>query len=85
MSTVTTTSPAIAAQTVRGRLVAVLASLGRHINNLVAAFIAEHERRAAIETLQHLNDRELRDIGLTRADIHGALAEKTRERIRRWS
>jgi uncharacterized protein YjiS (DUF1127 family) len=35
----------------------------------VAAFVAWREKRAAINELQMLTDRELADIGLTRADV----------------
>jgi uncharacterized protein YjiS (DUF1127 family) len=86
MSTVTTiTSLAMAAQAVRGGGVVVLASLGPHIKHWIAAAIIEWERRADIDALRNLGDRELKDIGLRRGDIDAALAEAASERRRRLS
>jgi uncharacterized protein YjiS (DUF1127 family) len=87
MSTVTTTitSLAMAAQALRGAGVAVLASLGRYLRHAIAAAIIERERRAAVEALRHLGDRELKDIGLCRGDIDAALAETASERVLRLS
>jgi uncharacterized protein YjiS (DUF1127 family) len=86
MRTVTTiTSLAMAAQALRGGGIAVLASLGRTIKHWIAAAIIEWERRADIDALRNLGDRELKDIGLHRGDIDAALAESASERRRRLS
>jgi uncharacterized protein YjiS (DUF1127 family) len=84
MSTVTT-SPSWATQAIRGTIATVLASLGRHLNRWIAAVIAEQERRAGIDALRRLSDRELKDIGLSRGGVDAALAENASERMRRLS
>ena len=47
--------------------------LGDCINHWLAAWIARHEREAARKMLLSFGDRQLRDIGLSRSQIDGAL------------
>jgi hypothetical protein len=54
----TTTSFGMAVRTVREGATTLLAPLGRHINNWVAAAIARRERQAAMLTLRSLRDRQ---------------------------
>jgi uncharacterized protein YjiS (DUF1127 family) len=49
------------------------AYLGDCINNWLAAWIARQEREAARKALVSFSDRQLRDIGLCRAQIEEAL------------
>ncbi|HUN42624.1 MAG TPA: DUF1127 domain-containing protein [Acetobacteraceae bacterium] len=46
------------------------ASKPRGFRALIAAFRAWREKQAAIAELHMMTDRELTDIGLTRADVH---------------
>ena len=66
----------------RRRLAIFLGRLGRLLDDWVAFIIADFERRAEIAALQHLSDRQLKDIGLYRGQIEGALAEASRDRLR---
>ena len=68
--------------TVRRGVDILLTRIGRLINCWTAAAIARHERQADLFALRHLNDRELKDIGLYRGDIVGNLAEAAKYRIR---
>jgi uncharacterized protein YjiS (DUF1127 family) len=43
-----------------------------YLASLVRGFAAWRQYRAAVRELAHLDDRTLRDIGLTRSDIHRA-------------
>jgi uncharacterized protein YjiS (DUF1127 family) len=54
----------------------------RVVNNFVAAIIAQREQQANLTILRALSDRELRDMGLTRGQIAGGLAEAAKERAR---
>jgi uncharacterized protein YjiS (DUF1127 family) len=56
--------------------------LGRLVDDWVAHIIADFERRAEIAALQHLSDQQLKDIGLYRGHIEGALDEASRDRLR---
>jgi uncharacterized protein YjiS (DUF1127 family) len=56
--------------------------LGRFINGLVAAVIAERERQAQLTILRRLSDRDLQDIGLYRSEIGYGLAEAAKIRSR---
>jgi uncharacterized protein YjiS (DUF1127 family) len=49
----------------------LLKRMGRLLNHWLSAVIAERARQADIFVLRHLNDRELKDIGLTRSDLVG--------------
>jgi uncharacterized protein YjiS (DUF1127 family) len=53
-----------------------LPSKPRGLRALVAAFAAWREKRAALNELQMLTDRELADIGLSRADLPRVFDEK---------
>jgi uncharacterized protein YjiS (DUF1127 family) len=52
---------------------AVLGSTMRAIVRLAVKAIAEHHTRRAVRDLQHLDDRLLRDMGLTRGTIEHAV------------
>jgi len=54
----------------------------RLIDNAVAAAMADCQRRADLELLRHLSNRELKDIGLYRSQIECGLADAARERAR---
>jgi uncharacterized protein YjiS (DUF1127 family) len=45
-------------------------------STLASAFKAQRERRAAFHELNNLNDRELADLGIARADIRAVLSGK---------
>ena len=90
MTMLNNTSPyAVAAPGIRRGAAVFLARFGRLINRWIAALIAHRERQAALVELQHLSDRGLKDIGISRSEIGDALAERSRERSRmrqfRWS
>ena len=70
------------AATIRRALRFVMTRLGHLINRWVAAEIARRTRAADIALLRQLNDRELKDIGLTRGDLREGLAEAAKCRIR---
>ena len=69
--TMTTNIPNSAATVPIGRKFA--AYLGDCINHWLAAWIARQEREAARKVLLSFSDRQLRDIGLFRSQIDGAL------------
>lgn len=54
----------------------------RVVNNVIAAVIAQREHQAQLTILRQLTDRELRDIGLSRGNIGGGLAEAAKDRTR---
>jgi uncharacterized protein YjiS (DUF1127 family) len=81
MTLLTTTRSNVAIST-RRRFFVVLRQFGRLVDHWVASVIAEFERRAEIAALGHLNDRQLKDIGLSRGQIEGALDEACRDRLR---
>jgi uncharacterized protein YjiS (DUF1127 family) len=54
----------------------------RVVNNFVAAIIAQREHQANLAIPRALSDRELRDMGLSRSQIAGGLAEAAKERAR---
>ena len=54
----------------------------RAVNNFVATIIAQREQQANLTILRSLSDRELRDMGLTRSQVAGGLAEAAKERAR---
>ncbi|WP_458151279.1 DUF1127 domain-containing protein [Bradyrhizobium sp. UFLA05-109] len=54
----------------------------RIVNNFVAAIIAQRERQTARTILRSLSDRELRDMGLSRSQIAGGLADAAKDRAR---
>jgi uncharacterized protein YjiS (DUF1127 family) len=59
-----------------------LTGMGRTLKRWIAAVIAERARQADIIVLRQLNDRELKDIGLTRGDLREGLMEAARSRNR---
>ena len=64
MTTIDTTAPRSAAIAIAPRVTRALARLSDALADRAA-------RRATRRALAHLDDRELADIGLTRADVHG--------------
>jgi uncharacterized protein YjiS (DUF1127 family) len=61
----------------------LLVRIRRRVNNWVAAALAHRERQAALVALRHLNDRELKDIGLYRCQIDDAIAAAAQARLQR--
>jgi uncharacterized protein YjiS (DUF1127 family) len=59
------------------------ARLRRIVNGWVGALIARYERHAAMAALRHLDDRELKDIGLYRGEIDDAIARASQARLQR--
>jgi uncharacterized protein YjiS (DUF1127 family) len=47
--------------------------MNSHIKSLIAWFAERHRRRRELEELFRMDDRQLRDIGLTRLDRHRLL------------
>jgi uncharacterized protein YjiS (DUF1127 family) len=82
MTLMTTTTRSHAATTTRRRLSVFMRRLGRLLDGCVASIIAELERRAEIDALRRLSDRQLKDIGLYRGQIEGGLKEAARDRLR---
>jgi uncharacterized protein YjiS (DUF1127 family) len=79
--TMLNTAPRYAAPTIRRGIAFFLARIGRSFNGWIAAVIAHRERQASLVALRHLNDRELKDIGINRCDIGDGLAERARARL----
>jgi uncharacterized protein YjiS (DUF1127 family) len=75
------TAPRYAVPTARRGPPTFPTRLGRLFNRWVAAMIAHRERQAALAALRYLSDRDLRDIGVYRCEIDGALAEKVLARL----
>lgn len=80
--TLLTTTRSNAATSIRRRLIVFRRQFGRVVDDWIARIIARFERRAEIVKLQHLSDRQLKDIGLYRGHIEGALDEAARDRLR---
>jgi uncharacterized protein YjiS (DUF1127 family) len=59
-----------------------LAHLRRFINRFFAAVIARHERHAARAVLHQLDDRQLTDLGIYRAQIGSSLEDLAQTRAR---
>jgi uncharacterized protein YjiS (DUF1127 family) len=76
LSNITDTSPIAVQRSTRN----FARGIFRVINNFVAAIIAHRERQANLTILRSLSDRELWDMGLTRCQIAGGLAEAAKER-----
>ena len=53
--------------------------IGRQVARLVTAFKADMKSRAAEDQLRRMSDRELADLGLTRAEIEFAVREVSGE------
>jgi uncharacterized protein YjiS (DUF1127 family) len=58
------------------------AHLRRLINRFIASVIARHERHAARVALHRLDDRELKDFGICRAQIDSNLEDLAQTRAR---
>ena len=65
-----------------GELRVWLARLRRFINRFLAAVIARHERHAARAALHRLDDRQLKDLAMTRSQIESQLEELAQTRAR---
>jgi uncharacterized protein YjiS (DUF1127 family) len=59
-----------------------LAHLRRFINRCFAAVIARHERHAARAELDRLDDRQLKDFGISRTQIESSLEDLAQTRAR---
>lgn len=59
-----------------------LAHLRRFINRFFAGVIARHERNAARAVLHRLDDRQLKDLGIYRAQIESSLEDLAQTRAR---
>ena len=59
-----------------------LAHLRRFINRFFAAVIARHARHAARAELYRLDDRQLTDLGICRAQIESSLEDLAQTRAR---
>ena len=57
-------------------------SIFRVVSNFVAAIIAQREHQANLTVLRSLSDRDLRDMGFSRSQITGGLAEAAKARAR---
>jgi uncharacterized protein YjiS (DUF1127 family) len=80
--TILTTIPTSATRPFTWRTAVLLARLRRLINRFIAAAIARHERHAARAALHRLDDRQLQDIAMTRAEIDSRLEELAQMRAR---
>ena len=58
--------------------------LFRRIANAAYALLGYLERRAAIKTLNELDDRALRDIGITRCQIEDAVGGSMKSELMRY-
>ena len=76
-----TTGYTPASGTVRTAIGYFLSRVGCLINRFVAALIEQRARQANLVLLRSFSDRELRDIGLDRANLEGGLAEAGRLRL----
>ena len=73
---------ATAAFAIQRRVLFFLKAVDRTLKRWMAAVIAERARQADIIVLRQLNDRELKDIGLTRGDLREGSIEAARTRNR---
>ena len=80
--TMLTTIPTSATRPFAWRTLIWLARGRRFINRFFAAVIARHERHAVRAALHRLDDRELKDIGIYRAQIESRLEELAQTRAR---
>ena len=80
--TMLTTIPSSATRPFAWRTAVLLARLRRLTNRFFAAVIARHERHAKREALRRLDDRQLRDIGMSRTQIESSLEELAEMRAR---
>ena len=80
--TMLTTIPTPSTRPFAWRTAIRLARMRRLINRFLAAVIARHERHAAREALRRLDDRQLKDFGIYRAQIDSSLEELAQIRAR---
>ena len=80
--TVLTNMQTTAARPFALRAAVRLAHLRRFINRFFAAVIARHERHAARGALHQLDDRQLTDLGIYRAQIESSLEDLAQTRAR---
>ena len=80
--TILTTIPTSATRPFAWRTAVWLARGRRFINRFFAAVIARHERHAARVALHRLDDRQLRDLAMTRSEIESRLEELSQTRAR---
>jgi uncharacterized protein YjiS (DUF1127 family) len=67
---------------IRRGVAVFLARLGRFVNRVIAAVIAQRERQANLVALHHLGDRDPKDIGIYHCEIGDALDERAQARKR---
>ena len=77
-----TTIPTSATRPFAWRTAVLLARLRRLINRFLAAIIARHERHAARAVLHRLDDRQLKDLAMTRSQIESRLEDLAQTRAR---
>jgi uncharacterized protein YjiS (DUF1127 family) len=80
--TILTTIPSSTSRPFAWRTAVLLARLRRLANRFFAAMIARHERHAARVALHRLDDRQLRDLAMTRSEIESRLEELSQTRAR---
>ena len=80
--TMLTTIPTSATRPFAWRVAVSLARVRRLINRFLAAVIARHERHATRVALHRLDDRQLKDFGMYRAQIDSSLEELAQIRAR---
>ena len=80
--TMLTTISTSAARPLAWRTVLWLARGRRLINRFFAAVIARHERHATRIALHRLDDRNLKDLAMTRSQIESRLEELSQTRAR---
>ena len=80
--TMLTTIPTSATRPFAWRAAVLLARLRRLINRFLAAVIARHERHAARVALHRLDDRQLKDLAISRSEIESRLEELAQTRAR---
>ena len=80
--TILTTIPSSTTRPFAWRAAVSLARVRRLINRFLAAVIARHERHATRVALHRLDDRQLKDFGMYRAQIDSSLEELAQTRAR---
>ena len=80
--TMLTTIPTSATRPFAWRTAIRLARVRRLINRFLAAVIARHERHATRVALHRLDDRQLKDLAMSRSQIDSRLEELAQTRAR---
>ena len=80
--TMLTTTPTSATRPFAWRTAIWLARSRRLINRFFAAVIARHERHATRVAMHRLDDRQLKDLAVTRSEIESRLEEFAQTRAR---